>query len=170
MRKLLPMIGLLLIAAVFFIGMVMGSEDTGSQRSDPQSLEAIGEARGTDLQTLTQVFGGPVPYGSLIGAGYVTDATIGTLRARMLVWQSAGGLMTSAVRPKEAAQLLRRDELTLDNSTLWALGGQTLLMAKGANAACAYYDDGDTAYSLYMENTDIEQLLTYLSENAVFPQ
>ena len=170
MRKILPTVGLLLVAALFFTGMVLGSEVTEDQRQNPASLDAVGEVRGTDLDALTQIFGCKVPYGSMNGAGTVADAHIGALRARMLVWQSADGLITGAVRPAEAAQLLRREELTLDNSTLWTLGGQTLLMALGEDAACAYYDDGDTAFSLYMENMNAEQLLAYLSSNAVFPQ
>ena len=170
MRKILPLLGLLLIAALFFTGMVLGSEITETPRQDPVSQEAIGEVRSTDLDVLIQAFGCQVPYGSRSGAGYVADAEIGTLRARMLLWQSSDGLVTGAVRPVEAAQLLRREELTLNNSTLWTLGGQTLLMAEGADAACAYYDDGDTAFSLYMENADIQQLLTRLSDNVIFPQ
>ena len=170
MRKVLPMLGLILLAALFFTGMVLGSEQTESAHSAPESLPAIGEARGTDLSTLMKAFGADVPHGPGGGEGYVTDAEIGSLRARLLMWQGADGLVTGAVRPAEAAQLLRREGMTLDNSALWTLGGQTLLMASGDGAACAYYDDGDTAYSLYMENTDIEQLLAYLAARVTFPQ
>ena len=170
MRKILPMAGLLLVAVLFYVGMVMGSETAETQREQAASMEAVGQVRGTDLDALTAVFGRSVPFGSRSGAGYVTDASVGTLRARLLIWQASNGLVTSAVRPAQAAQLLRREELTLDTSALWTLGGQTLLMAEGEDAACAYYDDGETAYSLYMENADIERLLTVLSAEVSFPQ
>ena len=51
------MLGLILLAALFFTGMVLGSEQTESAHSAPESLSAIGEARGTDLSTLMKAFG-----------------------------------------------------------------------------------------------------------------
>ena len=43
-------------------------------------------------------------------------------------------------------------------------------MASGSGAACAYYDDGETAFSLYLENADIDQLLERLAADVTFPQ
>lgn len=170
MRKILSVLGLLLLAALFFTGMVMGSEQREDARRTPASLEAVGEVRSSDLSTLTAAFGREVPYGSREGAGTVTDAALGSLTARVLTWRSADGLETGAVRPAEAAQLLRRDGLTLDNSTLWSLDGLTLLMASGNGAACAYYDDGETAFSLYLDSADIDRLLQRLAVGVTFPQ
>ena len=170
MRKILSVLGLLLLATLFFIGLVMGSEQREDARQAPVSQEAVGEVRSGDLDALTAAFGCAVPYGSREGAGAVTDVPLGSLRARVLTWRSADGIETGAVRPAEAAQLLRRDGLTLDNSTLWSLDGLTLLMASGSGAACAYYDDGETAFSLYLENADIDQLLERLSTDVTFPQ
>lgn len=170
MRKILSVVGLLLIAALFFTGMVLGSEPREEQREQPAPLPAVGTVRGSDLKALEQAFGCPVPHGKGSGVGQVTDAQIGTLRARLLTWQASDGMITGAVRPAEAAQLLRYDGMTLDNSTLWTLDEYTLLMASGDGAACAYYDDDGAAYSLYLDNSDIEGLLARLSSDVIFPQ
>lgn len=170
MRKILSVVGLLLIAALFFTGMALSSEERASTREAPASLPGMGTVQSADLRTLEEAFGCPVPYESLRGAGRVSDAQLGSLNARLLIWQSADGIVTGAVRPAEAAQLLRYDGLTLDNSTLWTLDDHTLLMAAGNGAACAYYNDDDAAYSLYLDGGDIDQLLTRLSSNVRFPQ
>ena len=170
MRKILFILGLLLLAALFFTGMVLGGDQESARRDAPASLSAIGEVKSTDLDALTAAFGCPVPYGGKTGAGTVKDAKLGTLNARTLTWQAANGIVTTAVRPAEAAQLLRHDELTLDNSTIWTLDGRTLLMAGGEGAACAYYQDEDAAYCLYLAGADIDGLLDRLSSGVIFPQ
>ena len=169
MKKLLAFLGLVVVSVLFFIGLTLGSEQNVAEHEPPVSLPAVGTVAGEDLQALTDVFGCPVPYGIAMGSGQVSDARLDTLQARLLTWQGSDGLVITAVRPVEAAQLLRRDGLTLDNSTLWASRGHTLLMGIGQDAACAYYNDDNAAYCLYLYGADAQQLLTVLNERVTFP-
>lgn len=171
MRKVLSVAGLLLLVALFFVGMVLGGgEEIKGGREEPASLDPIGTLTDTDFSALEQAFGCPVPYGSRSGVGRVTDAQLGSLQARVLTWQADNGIVTRAVRPAEAIQLIRYDDLTLDNSTAWTLGSRTLLTAAGGNAACVYFSDEDAAYCLYQQNADIEKLLARLASDVTFPQ
>ena len=165
MRKIIPALGLILLMALFFVGLVLTGDQSGAGRQKAESQPAVGIAQGNDLDTLMGVFGCPVPYGSKTGAGRVEDAEIGTLRARLLTWQGDDGLITQAVIPVQAASLLRRDGFPLDENNLWTLGGLTLMLATDGSGVCAYYRTEDAAYSLFKDNTDTDAFLSHLAVN-----
>lgn len=169
MRKILSLLGLLLILALFFLGMALGREEGEARRDPPVSLPAVGTARGNDLNALTSVFGCGVPYSTKSGSGEVRDVKIGTLQARQLTWHGADGLETNAVLPREAAQLLNREGLAPDVSSLWTVNGHTLMLAVGTSGACAYYEDEDAAYSLFLPGADADSLLSLLAAGVTFP-
>jgi len=169
-RKLISALGLLLVIALFFLGMVLGGGDREeSRREPPQSLAPAGAARGNDLQVLESAFGCPVPYASRSGSGAVSDETTGSLRARMFSWEGSDGLIITAVRPAEAAHLLRREGLKTNASQLWSLDGKSVLTASGAAGACAYYETEDAAYCLYLPGGDADSLLSRLATDVTFP-
>ncbi len=164
MRKIFSALGLILLMALFFVGLVLTGEQESDTRQAAQSMPAVGTAQGNDLDALIAVFGCPVPHGSKAGVGRVADETLGTLRARLLTWQGADGLITQAVIPPEAASLLRREGFPLDENNLWNLGTLTLLLSTDGSGVCAYYQTEDAAYSLYQPNTDTERFLTKLAD------
>ena len=166
LKKLLPLMGLLILAALFFTILVLGGDNDNTPA--PVAPEPIGTVKSSDVAALSQAFGLDVPYGSGRGSGEVRDVSLGSLNARLFTWQGEDGLIAQAVRPAEAAQLLRREGLQLDESTLWTLGDKTLLIAEGQDGACAYYQDDEAAYSLYRAGADTQELLAALA-NAHFP-
>lgn len=163
MRKFASALGLLLLMALLFVGLVLTGDQGTKEREAPASLPAVGSAQGNDLNTLTAVFGCPVPCGSRTGTGLVTDAAIGSLRARTLTWQGNDGLVTTAVRPVEAASLLRREGFPLDDSNLWTLGSVTLMLSASGEGVCAYYQTEDAAFCLYRADTDTDAFLTLIA-------
>lgn len=167
MRKIIAALGLILLMALFFVGLVLTNDQSAEERQIAESRPAIGTAQGNDLDALMDVFGCPVPYGSKTGVGRVTDAEIGTLRARLLTWQGDDGVITQAVIPPQAASLLRREGFPLDENNLWNLGTLTLMLSTDGSGVCAYYQTEDAAYSLYQANTGPEAFLTHLA--TLFP-
>ncbi|MBR1606777.1 MAG: hypothetical protein IJ664_03625 [Clostridia bacterium] len=167
MRKIIAALGLILLMALFFVGLVLTNDQSAEERQIAESQPAIGTAQGNDLDALMDVFGCPVPYGSKTGVGRVTDAEIGTLRARLLTWQGDDGVITQAVIPPQAASLLRREGFPLDENNLWNLGTLTLMLSTDGSGVCAYYQTEDAAYSLYQANTGPEAFLTHLA--TLFP-
>lgn len=163
MRKIIAALGLVLLMALFFVGLVLTGDQGEEERQIAQSLPAVGVAQGNDLDALTDLFGCPIPYGSKEGVGRVTDEKLGTLRARLLTWQAADGLIIQAVRPVQAASLLRREGFPLDENNLWNLGPLTLMLSTDGSGACAYYQTEDAAYSLYRASADPEAFLTELA-------
>lgn len=170
MRKLMTFVGLLLLMALFYVGLVSTGTQDAEERQPPQSLPAVGTARGSDLDTLISVFGLPVPYGSKQGEGQVTDAAIGSLRARLLTWQGSDGLVTAAVRPAQAASLLRREDFPLGEARQWLVGGVPLMVCAAESGVCAYYQSEDAAFSLYLPQADTETFLTLINRSVrLFP-
>ena len=167
MRKIIAALGLIVLMALFFVGLVLTNDQSAEERQIAESQPAIGTAQGNDLDALMDVFGCPVPYGSKTGVGRVTDAEIGTLRARLLTWQGDDGVITQAVIPPQAASLLRREGFPLDENNLWNLGTLTLMLSTDGSGVCAYYQTEDAAYSLYQANTGPEAFLTHLA--TLFP-
>lgn len=163
MRKIIAALGLILLMALFFVGLVLTGDQGEEERQTARSLPAVGTAQGNDLDALISVFGCAVPYGSKTGTGSVTDAEIGSLRARLLTWQGDDGLITQAVMPVQAASLLRREGFPLDENNLWNLGTLTLILSTDGSGVCAYYQTEDAAYSLYQANTDPEAFLAHLA-------
>ena len=163
MRKIIAALGLILLMALFFVGLVLTNDQSAEERQIAESQPAIGTAQGNDLDALMDVFGCPVPYGSKTGVGRVTDTEIGTLRARLLTWQGDDGVITQAGIPPQAASLLRREGFPLDENNLWNLGPLTLMLSTNGSGACAYYQTEDAAYSLYRASADPEAFLTELA-------
>jgi len=167
-RKILSLAGLLIVIALFFTGMTLGVETDG-QRESPASLPPVGIARGTDQSALESVFGLPVPRTAAPGSGSVTDAPAGSLNARLYAWEGSDGLLLCAVRPAEAASLLRREELTLNTASLWTVSGETVTLAAGNAGACAYFDNDDAAFSIYLPGGTEDELLGRIAATVTFP-
>ena len=155
--------------ALFFIGLVMGSDPADVPGKQEGSLPKTGSIQGNDPAVLETAFGLPFPRTSVHGSGTVNDASAGTLQARLLTWHGEDELTVTAVRPAAAAMILRRNDLEPDTSALWSVGGQTLMVASGKAGACAYYDDDHAAYCLYLPGADADRLIQFLSASVVFP-
>ncbi len=168
-RKILFSVLVLLFCCILFFAQLMGSDRKREARVQPTSLPAIGTVSAQQLGMLTQAFGGEIPCASLPGEGSVTDTQTGSLRARLLTWRDSSGAVITAVRPAEAASVLRREELQLRADSTWSLEGRTLLLAEGGIGASAYYSDSDAAYSIFLPDADGDALLTFIVSQLHFP-
>ena len=169
LKKAFSALLLLLVIALLFTAFTLGPRESEAVRGAPESLPAIGSANGGDQDALIALFGMPVPRGASGGHGTVQDQALGTLTARLYQWQSDDGLCISAVRPAQAAQLIRRDDLTLDTNTRWAVNGVTVNLAQGTDGACAYYGSEDAAYALFLPHASADELLSRLAQAVAFP-
>ena len=160
LRKLSALFMLLLLAAVFFALPILGASKKHVSSDASESLQSIGGVQSTSLDNLIAAFGCDVPHDRASGVGVVEDVTLGSLNARILRWQRDSGLVISAVRPANAAQLLREDGLELDTQHMWTVDGAGLITATGARGSCAYYATEDAAYSLFLAGADTDALLS----------
>ena len=169
LKKALSSLLIVLLMALLFTAFTLGPRESEAVADPPASLPAVGSANGGDQDMLINLFGVPVPRCAGSGHGVVRDQALGSLTARYYQWQSDDGLCVSAVRPAEAAQLIRRDELTLDTDTRWSVNGITVTVARGDGGACAYYGSEDAAYALYLPTVDTDTLLSHLTQTVTFP-
>lgn len=167
-RKLLYTLGMLLLMALFYMGVVIAGSENAASRETPASLPLTGSATASSLNDLALFMNCPLPQDRAAGIGSVQNASLGDLTARLLTWQAQDGLEISAVCPAEAAQLLRRDGLSL-SAKRWSLDGVTLLTAESSVGACAYYDTPEAAYSFYLPGADADALLDRLAGSITFP-
>ncbi|MBQ7455807.1 MAG: hypothetical protein IJS53_05125 [Clostridia bacterium] len=169
LRKILSALSVLVMLGVFYLAVVVAGSENGVKREEPASLPSVGVVRSSSQADLAAVLGCPFPSTLADGAGEVKDARVGTLNARLLTWQSADGLVISAVRPAAAAALIRHDGLTLITDTRWELGPATVVIAVGEAGACAYYETDDAAYALFLSGADADALLLRLSDGVTLP-
>jgi hypothetical protein len=168
-RRLFTAAGILLLLALFYAGLVMGSSPADEPEQRELSLPKIGNVQSSDPNILSKAFGTSFPHVSDTGKGSVSDSMAGTLSARILVWQESDGFTVTAVRPAQAAMAIRRKGLVPDTSALWSVGGETLMLASGSGDACAYYDNDLAAFCLYRPEASTEEILQYLSASVSFP-
>ena len=170
MQRLFSLLALLLVIGLFFLGMVLGGEEKGPRDAGaPVSLPAVGSVRSSDRAALIALFGLPVSHSAAAGEGVVTDAPLGSINARLYRWQGEDGLEICAVRPAQAAQLLRREETDMQSASLWTVNDRTLMVNSASGGACAYYEDDDAAYSLFLAGADADQLLGRIAADVSFP-
>ena len=78
------------------------------------------------------------------------------IKAHLITMNFASGVVISAVSPREAAPLIKRDGFELAGNTDLKVIGMDASLAVGPSGACLYFSSGSAAYCLYGEGMSAE--------------
>ena len=156
---------LVLMAVIYIAAVLLQTAEDGGEGSwvvveDQAPLSRMQSASMSDLTTLAQLFGAPLPtipgyFAQGEGANALYDgqnARVATLRYE--------GVTVTAVRPASAAPLLLRQELSVSlRNDLTVLNLPAVLAEKGG-AYCLYFSSEDAAYAIYAPRAQEQDLLS----------
>lgn len=153
-RGALLAFGVLVIAAVIYIGAVMLespdrlAEDGLLEEYDPVTPLQAGQT--TTPETLAKMFGGMLPAIRNASMNGVTENMVYEGMTVRRADQYYSGVTVTAVSPADASPLLNYGALSVDAGTenLLCLGCKAMLAQKG-DARCVYFTKGNTAYAVY---------------------
>ena len=160
---------LILIAAVYVAAILIQSPGSGGGDSfvvveDPEDVDRMQAASMSDIPTLSRMFGAPLPaVPGVTPAGESGNMTWDGRNARFVALRY-DGLTIAAVRPAAAAQLLRREGLSVSlRGDLTVLGLPAMLAGKDG-AHCVYFSNESAAYAVYAPNATEEAFLAVLEK------
>ena len=141
--------------------------------SDDASVSRIVPGESSDLGEIRAICGFPLPYfpGQLMYAG-VTNADWDGGNAVRVTMEYASGAVIEAVRPAEAAPLIRRAGMEVQlygNLRVPFTGmydGIGAVMCRGNGASCLYFSTDTAAYSVYAPVSG-DVLYKYVGENGL---
>ncbi|MBR5232305.1 MAG: hypothetical protein IKW00_08710 [Clostridia bacterium] len=146
MKRLFSFLFLIIGMTVFSLFLLSVSKDPLSPAKNEKIAHA-GYESGQDLSRLALRFGASVPYYSTFGSGQVTDSEYPGGVARIFTWFDSSGCTVKAVRPANAAALLREDAFS-PAGKCYLIGDMTAAVFEGELKNALYFGNTDAAYAV----------------------
>ena len=149
MKRLFSFLCLTAIMTLFSLFLLsVGRTPLPSRKNE--TVTHAGFESGQDLSALARRFGASVPYFTLQGSGQVTDSEYPGGVARVLTWSDTSGCTVQAVRPANAASLLRDDTLSPTNKC-YIIDDMTAAVFEGGLKDALYFGNEDAAYAIFFD-------------------
>lgn len=157
------LICVLLCASAWVLGILLKPEGTVN-RQEKTSVARLQAGDFTDLDLLEESFGAQLPVWENVSCkGMSRNGEYDGQTVRRADAEYANGVRVSAVMPKEAAPLIRDERAALLLNTDFTVQGLPCALSAGGDNFAAYFTKDNTAYAIYMEDTDEESFISLLS-------